>query len=202
MLGPTGLSPAADGRRWLVAGPSGSGVSTALATAAASLLGAGRPLAIVSPRPGPLDCLRDEPGVLACSDGLRVDELAAARDAHPDLCLVVDGADGLVDAPVDPLLREIGRLVDHDGGVLVVGANSTNLATQYRGVAVEVSRHRTGLLLRPGSITDADLFGVRIRLDRAAPAGRGHLIRRGGVLLVQVARLRAPDDPGGAARVA
>lgn len=184
---PVGLSPTRDGRRWLVAGPSGSGVSTALTAIAQSLLRARRSVAIVTLRSGPLDELRRAVGVEAWSDGISVDDLVGAREAHPDLCVVVDGADELLDTPPDPVLREIGRLADRDGGLLVVGANSSNLVTQYRGVAVEAGRHRTGVLLRPSSIADADLFGLRVRVDRDAPPGRGHLVRRAGVTPLQVA---------------
>jgi S-DNA-T family DNA segregation ATPase FtsK/SpoIIIE len=159
---------------------------------ARSLLRIERRVAIVTARPGPLDELRGDAGVDAWSDGLSVDELVSARETHPDLCVVVDGADELLDTPADPVLREIGRLVDRDGGLLVVGANSSNLATQYRGVAVEVGRHRTGVLLRPGSISDADLFGLRVRIDRDAPPGRGHLVRRAGVIPIQVAQAARP----------
>jgi S-DNA-T family DNA segregation ATPase FtsK/SpoIIIE len=193
---PVGLDPTSDGRRWLVSGPSGSGISTALGALTRSLLRARRCVAIVSMRSGPLDELRGAAGVEAWSDGISVDRLVGAREAHPDLCVVVDGADELLDTPADPVLREIGRLVDRHGGLLVVGANSSNLTTQYRGVAVEVGRHRTGILLRPGSIADADLFGLRVRLTRDAPPGRGHLVRRSGATPLQVALYVPPPGAG------
>ena len=191
---PVGLSESADGRRWLVTGPSASGVSNALALIAQHLVAQGRAVAVVCDRPGPLDSLRGDPRVVAWCSATDAGALALAKQAHRDLAVVVDGADELTDTPVDVVLREAARLVDRDAGLVVVGANSAALATQYRGVAVDVARHRVGLLLRPASITDADLFGLRLRADRTAPVGRGHLVRRGGVVPVQTAWVGTTED--------
>jgi DNA segregation ATPase FtsK/SpoIIIE, S-DNA-T family len=65
--------------------------------------------------------------------------------------------------------------------------------TQYRGVAVEVARHQTGVLLGPSGPADGDLFGVRVARARDRIPGRGLLIARGGTTPVQVARV-APTD--------
>ncbi|HEY3534958.1 MAG TPA: FtsK/SpoIIIE domain-containing protein [Pedococcus sp.] len=188
------LDPEQDGRRWLVTGPVGSGVSTALARIASELLARGRALALVSSRPGTLDRLRLDPRlVLWCDDPFGAPALARVYDQRPDLAVVVDDADQLLDTPLEPVLTEVARSVDRHGGLLVCGADSTALALQYRGPAVEVARHRTGLLLGPGAIGEADLFGVRVRTDRSAPAGRGHLVRRGRAVPLQVA---LPADGG------
>ncbi|QGN56758.1 FtsK/SpoIIIE domain-containing protein [Nostocoides sp. HKS02] len=193
-LEPVALSEAADGRRWLVAGPPGSGVSTGLLVITSWALALKRPVAVVSDCAGPLEQVRDHPGVVAWCDRTSAAALDGARARFPRLVVVVDDADGLVDSPIDALLRDLARTLDRTGGLVVVGANSTVLASQYRGVAVEVARHRTGLLLRPGSALDAELLGVRVRRDPRAPVGRGHLVRRGVATPVQVAipRLHAP----------
>ena len=181
------LTPGRDGRRWLVAGPAGSGVTTTLAVAAARLLRQGRPLAVVASRPGALDALRGDPHLALWSDPTRSEELVRLRQQRPDLVVVADYADQLLDTPLEPVLREVARLADRDGGLVLCGASSTSLATQYRGLALEVARDRTGVLLGPGTIGDADLFGLRLRPDRTAPPGRGHLVVRGRAVPMQVA---------------
>jgi S-DNA-T family DNA segregation ATPase FtsK/SpoIIIE len=186
------LTPGRDGRRWLITGPAGSGVTTTLALAAAQLLRAGRAVAVVASRPGALDALRGDPRLAQWCDPAQPQELVRLRQQLPDLVVVVDDADQLLDTPVEPVLREVARLADRDGGLLLCGASSTSLATQYRGIALEVARDRTGVLLGPGTIGDADLFGLRLHPDRTAPPGRGHLVVRGRAVPMQVA---LPDAP-------
>jgi S-DNA-T family DNA segregation ATPase FtsK/SpoIIIE len=50
-----------------------------------------------------------------------------------------------------------------------------------------VARHRTGVLLGPTTTTAAEAFGVRVPVDRAAGPGRGHLVRSGVTVPIQVA---------------
>jgi S-DNA-T family DNA segregation ATPase FtsK/SpoIIIE len=186
-LVPISLGESVDGRRWLVAGPPGSGVSSALLVVTTTLLAHRRPLAVIADRAGPLDRVRDHSGVVVWCDGDSTAALVDARRRFPQLAVVVDNADGLVDSPLGAMLREVARLVDREAGLMVVGASSTVLASQYRGVAVDVARHRTGLLLRPGSVLDAELLGTRVRPDPMAPPGRGYVVRRGAAVPVQVA---------------
>lgn len=185
-LTPLGLDEERDGRRWLVAGAPGSGVSQTLLLVARRLLTVQRPLAIVAPRAGPLDVLRDDRRLVRWLDG----HSTTPRDLPAegaDLTIIVDCADELVDTTADDLLRAHARRVERSGGLLVVGACSTALSTQYRGVAVEVARDRTGILLGPRSRLESDLFGLRLRADPQAPPGRGYLIRRGQAVALQVA---------------
>ena len=101
------------------------------------------------------------------------DHLHAVHARHPDLCLVVDGADTLQDHPVERALREVAARVDAGGGLVLAGACSTALAGQFRGFAVEVSRHRTGVLLGGGGP------GARGRLGAPAPPRRSSPSRAG-----------------------
>jgi DNA segregation ATPase FtsK/SpoIIIE, S-DNA-T family len=188
---PHGLSPDRDGRRWLVCGAAGSGVSTTLLLIARSLVRQGRRVAAVSTRPGALELLRDRPEVALCCDSADPTGLVSLRRSVPSLAVVVDNAEELLDSPVEAALREIATLVDRDDGLLVCGANTASLSLQYRGLAVEVARHRTGILLGPSSVSDADVFGLRIGVDPGAVQGRGYLVRRGCVTPIQVAR---PSD--------
>ena len=186
-LAPRGLSPGRDGRRWAVIGASGSGVSTALATIACGLSAQGRPVCVVATPVGPWESLRRDPRIHWCDDPGRIDELVALRRGAPDLAVVVDDADQLVDTPLDAALREVATLVDRDGGLVVIGAKADAVSVQYRGLAVAVARHRTGVLLGPASTTAADVLGVRVPVDREASPGRGHLVRAGVALPIQVA---------------
>jgi S-DNA-T family DNA segregation ATPase FtsK/SpoIIIE len=186
-LSSLGLSPGSDGRRWLVTGGHGSGVTTTLVLVVHDALRRGRRVAVVATRPGSWGPLRQDPRVLWCDDPTRSDELVALRRAVPGLVVVVDDADALVDSPVESALRQVSSLVDRDGGLVVAGASSSALSVQYRGLAVDLVRHRTGVLLGPASLSEADLLGVPVPVDPGAPPGRGHLVRAGVATPLQVA---------------
>lgn len=198
-LVPLALRPDRDGRRWLVAGGSRTGKSTALATLTRSLLDAGTPVAVVADRPGPLDGLRDHAHVVCWArphEPSDVASLVAARQSHAGLAVVVDDADQMLDTPADPVLREIARLVERDAGLVVCSATTSTVMTQYRGVAVEVARHQTGVLLGPSGPADGDLFGARVVRARDRIPGRGLLVARGTTTPVQVARVEPTDALG------
>ncbi|MEO6411888.1 MAG: FtsK/SpoIIIE domain-containing protein [Pedococcus sp.] len=186
-LAPLGLSPSRDGRRWIVSGSNGSGVSTTLMAIAADLLGRAHRVAVITTRPGPWAALRHDPRVTWCDDPMQPGDLAALRRSVPDLAVLVDNADELLDTAVESALKQVATLVDRDGGLIVGGTNAGAMSVQYRGLAVELARHRTGVLLGPASTGEADLFGVRVPVDRAAPPGRGYVVRGGGATAVQVA---------------
>jgi S-DNA-T family DNA segregation ATPase FtsK/SpoIIIE len=186
-LAPLGLSPDRDGRRWVVSGSTGAGVSTTLVAVAAELLGRHRRLAVVATRPGPWCSLRDDQRVLWCADPTQPGELLALRRSVPDLAVLVDDADELLDTPIESALTQLAARVDRDGGLVMVGANAGALSVQYRGLAVELARHRTGVLLGPATTGESDVFGVRVPVDRGAPPGRGYLVRGGVATALQVA---------------
>ncbi len=145
------------GRRLLVAGPARSGRTNALRVIEASALAAGLQVAVVSARPRP----RQEPhtgsAILGPQD---LDALVALRRDHPALVLLVDDADLLDDAPVVAAVREISALVDRDGGLVALTTSSAALLGRFRGLDVDLARHRTGLLLRPRP-GDGEVFGLR-----------------------------------------
>ncbi len=111
------------------------------------------------------EALRPDPRILWCDDPGRVDELAALRRQVPDLAVLVNDGDQLLDTPLDAALREVAALVDRDGGLVVVGAKADAVSLQYRQLAVTVARHRTGILLGPPNPTAADLLGARVPVD-------------------------------------
>ena len=123
-LAPLGLSPTRDGRRWIVSGSNGSGVSTTLMAIAADLLGRDRRVAVIATRPGPWAALRHDPRVTWCDDPTQPGELVALRRSVPDLAVLVDNADELLDTAVESALKQVAALVDRDGGLIVGGANA------------------------------------------------------------------------------
>ena len=176
------------GRLLLVVGPSGSGRSTGLAMITLAAARAGQPVAVVGPT-GPLlaEVVSSVPGV-AVVDEHDAGGLVEARRRHPELVVVVDDADRLLDAPVSSVLQEVVDAVDREGGALAVAATTDRLATQFRGPAVEVARRRTGVLLTPRGFADGDVLGVRTQPTEPGPPGRGLLVRSGRSVEVQLGR--------------
>lgn len=191
-------------RRVLVAGHPGSGRSTTLATIASAALAAGRPVVVVEMTGAGVGA--EVSGAVAV-DPWHPAELVEARRTHPDLVVLVDDAERLEGTPVEPVLREIGALVERDGGALVVATTLSALSTQFRGVVPEVARGQCGVLLGPRGPGDGEPFGIRAPRGLAAITGRGLLVVGRRTVEIQVARatpvavattVTGPDDdPGG-----
>ena len=164
-----GLLSADLSRGFTVAGPAGSGRSTALLALARSL----PRTCAVTPRPSPLA-------------GVDVDGLLAFLEAGPGAVLVDDAE--LVEGPMADLLIQVSRDGRDSGHSLVVAGTTEDLATVFRGFVADVRRSRTGLLLGVASHLDGELLGVRLPRAsvRPGPAGRGLLVRHGAVDVVQV----------------
>ena len=173
------------GRRVLVAGHPGSGRSTTLATIASSALAAGRRVAVVEVTGGPVGA--DAHGAVVV-DPWNPAGLVEARRTHPDLVVLVDDAERLEGTPVEPVLREIGALVERDDGALVVATSLSALSTQFRGLVPEVARGQCGVLLGPRLPGDGEPFGIRAPRGLATIAGRALLVVGRRPVEIQVAR--------------
>jgi DNA segregation ATPase FtsK/SpoIIIE, S-DNA-T family len=192
--GPVGIDLAAD-RFALVAGPPGSGRSTALTSMARSLHAAGVDVLAICPRPSPL---AEGPWQVR-----RLDQLAEARHtpqaaellARPQV-LLIDDVERLRDHPWETVLCQVAD-DPAAAGVVAAGTTSTLLAS-FRGLAGIARVHRTGVLLRPESAGDGEVLGIRAQLDDHSPVGRGLLVVRGQQTAVQVAigAMTARADPG------
>ncbi|MBD3144057.1 FtsK/SpoIIIE domain-containing protein [Microbispora bryophytorum] len=204
-LTPMGVDLQGQGPAAVIAGPPRSGRSSALVTAARSLLDRGTPVLVVTPRRSPLRDLAGAPGVLAVLDGNArsvtgggADDFGGLPGALDPLALVagheryvvaVDDAelispDSALGLALDEILRT-GR--DGEHGLLVAGATG-DLATAYRGFAAEARKGRTGLLLNVQSPADGDLFAVRLpRGAVGGPPGRGLLVVSGAATPIQAA---------------
>ena len=186
-------------RHFLVVGPYRSGRSTALGALAGSLARGERPpeLRLLAPRRTPLlelGCWSDVVhGAQACENSalLLSQELEhRARDsAAPPLVIVIDDAEELAEslgaAPFETVVRR-GRDLD----VRVVAACERTAAQRaFSGWLRELRKEEAGLLLMPDADVDGDILGVRLprRTNPIYPPGRGYLVERGTVGLVQVA---------------
>ncbi|GAA2210596.1 hypothetical protein GCM10009850_060550 [Nonomuraea monospora] len=188
-LAPLGFDLQAQGPGAVIAGPSRSGRSSALLTAAHSLIAQGTPVVAVAPRRSPL---RELEGALAVLNGDATDlrELVAE---HEHYVVLVDDAE-LVnpDGPLGTALEEVirsGR--DGDHGLLIAGTTG-DLTVAYRGFVAEARKSRTGLLLAVQGQTDGDLFSIRLpRGAGGGPSGRGLLVTTGTITQIQAA---LPDN--------
>ena len=184
-------------RHLLVAGPYRSGRSTALATLVGSLRAStpGVELHLLAPRRSPLVELELWDSVAAGHEECdrRATELAALveeRDGDgPPLVVVVDDADELAEsAAALPLEVVVRRGRDRNARVL---AAAERVAAQraFSGWLRELRKDEHGVLLSPDAETDGELLGVRLprRTNPVYPPGRGYLVERGAVELVQVA---------------
>jgi len=178
-----------EGEHGLVAGPSRSGRTTALAVAGVLAVGAGWRTAVIAPRRSSLG-----------ADGglgpvLRPDEVADALPA------VLDGP-GEPSGSTGPLLLLIddAETVDPDGNVMpdvlarsdvlvLAAGRADTLRGLYSHWTRTVRQSRAGLLLQPDIDLDGDLLAVRLprRTMTAIGPGRGYLCLGGDTHLVQVA---------------
>jgi S-DNA-T family DNA segregation ATPase FtsK/SpoIIIE len=180
---------AACGPGFTIAGPAGSGRSTALLVLARSLLEGGTQLCLVLPQASPLQALADTEGVVLLAD-LRDPARLASVLSHTNgrVAVLVDDAEQITDDRWDTLLLDVLKIAVSKDHAVVVAGDQDWLAGADAGFAFEAQRSRSGLLLTPDSPERGDLLGVR--LPRSAvftgPAGRGVLLRSGQPMAVQV----------------
>lgn len=187
-LGPVGVDLDLDGPGFVVAGPPGSGRTTALTTISRWLLQQGRSLVLVIHRRSPLRGLVDEPGVLDCLGSQDGAAITALVEQHPDVVVVADDAETLHDTPVERPMLSLLRPDAEGRGAVVLAGSAADLSSCFRGLTVEARRGRTGLLLGRLAPVDGDLLGVRLASGGVGPVGRGVLVVRGRPTPVQVAR--------------
>ncbi|MGY1690001.1 FtsK/SpoIIIE domain-containing protein [Geodermatophilus sp. SYSU D01105] len=174
----------------LVAGPPGSGRSSALDAFGRRLATAGVPvLRVVRGGAAPP---RDEEAVgtsVVASDVAGWRSWLASLDGAPG-AVVVDDHGTVAESPV---LTAIGPDAGVDGVVLLAGGTAVELAAVYRGPIPALRRRRSGLLLCPAP-GDGDLLGIRLpRTPVPQRPGSGWLVTAGAPQRVQVARCRPPS---------
>ncbi|MBB5867370.1 S-DNA-T family DNA segregation ATPase FtsK/SpoIIIE [Allocatelliglobosispora scoriae] len=169
---------------FLIAGPPGSGRSTALAAIAASLAGRASgqlPLVVLCPRRSPLRDLDGAPGIRAVLDGSVAGEVADALAQVP-AAVIVDDAEQLADGAVAQLLEDFVRRARDNGSLVVAAGTTDDLQLQrFRGWLNLLRRNRRGLLLSPASHVDGELFDLQLPRSTggAWPPGRALHVGRG-----------------------
>lgn len=175
---PVGLILSPENPGALIAGPPGSGRSTAVLTAIESARHQGLRVVVVATArsgfrhhvaPDDADCLRR----------------TLSESPSPTLVVVEDAA-GIQDPDMDLLLESIARGEKRATTLLAAGLTD-ELHALYRGFTTALRRHRCGLLLCPSGPVDGELLGVRLSRGLPTSPGRGVLVHRGKSEAIQVA---------------
>jgi len=194
-VAPVDVDLRAAGYTFVVAGPRGSGRSTALFSLVTSLLATpgGNPLptTVVTPRRSPLRQLAGRPGITVLSDLEAIaTELARLALEPVPAVLVVDDAELLLESPLSAQLDRLVRTASDDERLVVLGGTTVDLLRRFSGWTFEARQSRSGMLLQPASAADGELLDLRLPRSRAqgnSPAGRGVLATRGRWVVAQVA---------------
>jgi S-DNA-T family DNA segregation ATPase FtsK/SpoIIIE len=168
--------------RFLIAGPPLSGRSTTAVVIARQAWAAGLDMLVAAPPRSPLAAWANRRGISV----LTPDSLPGAEGvcaAFTGQLVLIDDAERFTDTASGSFLTEVAT--SHRAAV-IAAARSEDVAMSFRGPAVAMRRHRTGLLLQP-SPADGELLGVRTGPHRLAPVpGRG-------LLVTDATRVTAPD---------
>ncbi len=155
--------------RFLIAGPAGSGRSTAAVLIARQGRERGLRLVIAGSARSPLTRWAGEHGITV----IRPYDPSDAIDA--DL-LVVNDAEQFADTSVGEGLQ---AWIAASDATVVVTARMPDLLSSFRGLGVNMRRHRCGMLLQP-SPPDGEVLGIRLpQLPPSSVAGRGVLVSPG-----------------------
>jgi S-DNA-T family DNA segregation ATPase FtsK/SpoIIIE len=172
-LEPIGMDLLGDQSTFLIAGPSRSGRSTALAVMAESLLRGGTELVIGAPLRSLLRDLAGRPGVrgVITDDNPEADAFAALVDpGDGPVALLIDDAEGWRDFAARDWMRQLIRQASGTKRAVVIAGEVSAVAMGFSGWQVEVKKNRRGALLSPPTLSAGDLVGAR--LSRANLAER------------------------------
>jgi S-DNA-T family DNA segregation ATPase FtsK/SpoIIIE len=110
-------------------------------------------------------------------------------EASGSAVLMIDDCDELLDQFDAPALVQAARR--RPPGLWIIVAMEADAArSSYKEALKVLRRHRHGLLLSPDIDVDGELLGARLPRFSTVPGsvGRGYLVRREELELVQVAR--------------
>jgi S-DNA-T family DNA segregation ATPase FtsK/SpoIIIE len=116
-------------------------------------------------------------------------EERASAGGGPPMLIVLDDADELTDGVAAASLDTIVKRSRDAGALLLVGLSHFKAQRSFTTWVQVLRNGRQGLLLQPEDDESGDVLHVRLprRAGLALPPGRGYLIRRGRLDLVQVA---------------
>ncbi|MEY9874619.1 S-DNA-T family DNA segregation ATPase FtsK/SpoIIIE [Streptacidiphilus sp. MAP12-33] len=164
-LDPVGADLLGDQPTFLVAGPSRSGRSTALAVMAESLLRGGTELVIGTPMNSPLREFEGRAGVRGVISEEAPTEARFADLLDPGdgpVVLLVDDAEAWRDLSCRDWLKAFVRRASGSRRGVVLGGDVASVAAGFSGWQAEVKKNRRGALLSPPNMSDGDLVGVRL----------------------------------------
>ncbi|MDG4772847.1 FtsK/SpoIIIE domain-containing protein [Solwaraspora sp. WMMD792] len=162
---------------FVIAGPTGSGRSNALASLAVSLLAGGTALVVLTPRESPLHALGRHPAVrlLADADPSAESVQSALDSLTGPRVVLVDDADLLASTAADRVLREVAATGRDHGMALVCAGAVDSLSMAMGSWLSAVKRSRRGLVFQPRTPAEADLVGLRLPMNLlrgVSPVGR------------------------------
>jgi len=181
----------------LIAAPAKSGKTSAIDTIARALAATSTEVVVLRPRRSATagavaGVAREAVGVDACEEAAADIEsgLDDREASSPLLAVIVDDATLLADGAADSSLEAIAKRGRDLNVVVIVAADPAEASRAYGGVVSEVRRDRHGILLMPDLDVDGDLLNARLPRRASVPmvAGRGYLVERGSIRLVQLAR--------------
>ncbi|MDQ2835800.1 MAG: FtsK/SpoIIIE domain-containing protein [Actinomycetota bacterium] len=159
--------------RFLVAGPARSGRSATAVLIARQAHAAGVGLLIAAPRRSALAIWGHDNGYPVAGPHPERPALLDPGQLTDRQLILIDDAEQFSDTAVGDQLHELLR---RHHAAAVVCARTDDLLVSFRGIGVEMRRHRTGLLLQPAR-SDGELLGIRLDPGRLnPPPGRGVLI--------------------------
>jgi DNA segregation ATPase FtsK/SpoIIIE, S-DNA-T family len=144
-------------------------------------------------RQSPLRRLKNAPGVVGyfAGEDIAEDEMRALLDQidRPTVILV-DDAEILRQCDASDVLTSVVRRSTGKPVGVVIAGDADDVCGGFSGWQVEMKKSRSGLLLSPQNMSDADLIGVRLQrgsIGNAVQPGRGLLhLGDGEVRTVQV----------------
>ena len=179
-----------EGEHVLVAGPSRSGKTTALAMLAARCRAARADLVVLTVAPGrsPLRELVDADAHLPPE---RARELPGLLAERAPVLVLVDDADAIEDEDGEP---EGLLSTEHPGLLVVAAGRAETLRSTFSHWTKAVRRSKLGVLLQPNNDLDGALLGATLprRTPVAMTVGRGFLVNGGDLDIVQLARPARP----------
>ena len=198
---PVGFDLAGGQPTFLVAGPSRSGRSTALAVITESLVRGGAEVVVGAPMNSPLRRFAGRPGIRAVITDEEPTEAQFVELLDPGdgpVVLVVDDAEMWRDLTCRDWLRAFVRRASGARRGVVIGGDIESVAMGFSGWQVEIKKNRRGALLSAPNLGDGDLVGARLSRSqlatRVVPGAALVHLGDGSLVPVQIPSLTPTDQ--------
>jgi len=171
---------------FLISGPRRSGRTTALLRLTREAIEEGLPVVVWAQMSAPVFAGIDSELITILPPESSEHEFPTDRiDSGSSILFIVDDAEGFLRTPLDGSVVELLR--GHAPLKVVMAGQPEDLANDLRGTASVIKRSQCGMILRPQSPMDGQVFGHRLeRSLLGGPPGRGQFFMKGQQLRVQV----------------